>query len=80
MKRLVLLVLGLTLSMAFLGVIAQPAQAAPPCNDADGDGSPSGQEYAQNHIRPLATTGGLGADGHKPGSHHGFSVCNPSGN
>jgi hypothetical protein len=52
---------------------------APPCNDADGDGSPSGQEYAQFHVTALAHEGMLGAGGHKPGEHNGFSLCDPSG-
>jgi hypothetical protein len=51
----------------------------PPCNDADGDGSPSGREYAQNHVTELAHKGMLGNGGHKPGEHHGFSACDPSG-
>lgn len=55
------------------------AQAAPPCNDTDGDGSPSGQEYAAHHIVPLAQGGMLGNGGHVPGSHRGFSACDPSG-
>jgi hypothetical protein len=50
------------------------AFAAPPSNDANGDGGPSGYEYAQNHIVPMAKDGNLG-QGHKPGSHRGFSVC-----
>lgn len=72
-----LIILSLVLLLALVSAI--PAFAAPPCNDTNGDGSPSGAEYAAYHIVPLATTGGLGADGHKPGSHHGFSACNPSG-
>ena len=52
---------------------------APPCNDGDGDGSPSGREYAQFHVTQLAHEGMLGAGGHKPGEHHGFSLCDPSG-
>ena len=55
------------------------AQAAPPCNDTDGDGSPSGREYATHHIVVLAEGGMLGGDGHIPGSHRGFSACDPSG-
>jgi hypothetical protein len=60
-----------------VGVTA--VQAAPPCNDTDGDGSPSGFEYAQYHIVALAQVQGLGEGGHKPGSHHGFSLCDPAG-
>lgn len=57
---------------------AGAAQGAPPCNDADGDGAPSGREYAQHHIAAGAHDGIIG-QGHKPGSHQGFSTCNPSG-
>jgi hypothetical protein len=41
----------------------------------------SGEEYARKHIKPLAQEQGLGPgqDGHTPGSHKGFSVCDPSG-
>ncbi len=73
-----LLILGL-LSLFGLA-LATPvlAQSAPPCNDTNGDGSPSGREYAQYHIVPMATAGELGMGGHVPGTHHGFSVCNPA--
>lgn len=73
-----LIVLSLVLMLTF--ALVTPVFAAPPCNDTNGDGSPSGAEYAAYHIVPLATTGGLGEGGHKPGAHHGFSACNPSGN
>jgi hypothetical protein len=77
MKKLVLVLL----IVVFVLSLAAPAFAhtAPPCNDTDGDGSPSGKEYAAHHISALAKEGNLGADGHKPGSHRGFSLCNPSG-
>ena len=76
-KKLVVLSLVLLLALT----LATPvfAHSAPPCNDTDGDGSPSGAEYAAHHIVPLAHDGALGNDGHKPGSHGGFSLCNPSG-
>jgi len=74
MKKLLILVLVFVIAM----MIVSTAFAAPPCNDANGDGSYSGYEYAQNHIVPLANIGFLG-QGHKPGTHHGFSVCDPSG-
>ena len=51
------------------------AHSAPPCNDSNGDGSPSGAEYAAHHIAFLAQERGLGNGGHKPGSHMGFSLC-----
>jgi hypothetical protein len=50
------------------------AQAAP-CNDTNGDGSPSGFEFAQFHVSALAHEGMLGNGGHKPGEHMGFSLC-----
>jgi len=64
-------------ALALAAALAVPASAhsAPPCNDSDGDGSPSGAEYAAHHIRALAVEGGLGEGGHKPGSHRGFSLC-----
>ncbi|XEC94244.1 hypothetical protein AB6A23_23475 [Paenibacillus tarimensis] len=51
------------------------AHQAPPCNDSDGDGSPSGFDYAQHHIVPMAQSQMLGDGGHKPGAHQGFSAC-----
>jgi len=74
MKKFLIVLLVLAIAM----MTVSTAFAAPPCNDANGDGSPSGYEYAHGHIVPLAHAGALG-QGHKPGSHHGFSACNPSG-
>jgi hypothetical protein len=73
-RRTVTAALG---AFALIVALAVPASAhsAPPCNDADGDGAPSGREYAAHHIVPLATAGALGAGGHVPGSHGGFSLC-----
>ena len=48
-----------------------------PCNDFNEDGKASGFEYAQYHIRTFAHAGILG-QGHKPGTHNGFSICDPS--
>ena len=69
-KRIVTFVVVLMLVLVY----AAPAAAAPPCN-----GDETGREYAANHISPLAKAGALGNDGHVPGTHHGFSTCNPSG-
>jgi hypothetical protein len=74
-KKLIVVSLVLLLTFA----LATPVFAASPCNDTNGDGSPSGYEYATYHIVPLATAGMLGAGGHIPGEHHGFSLCDPSG-
>jgi hypothetical protein len=72
----------LTLTVAALlalgGAGASSAHNLGPCNDADEDGSPSGREYAAHHIVPLAHAGELGAGGHVPGSHRGFSLCDPA--
>jgi hypothetical protein len=68
---LMLLLMGslLIVSSAF-------AHTAPPCNDTNGSGSPSGLEYAKHHIVPMAKANNLGDGGHKPGvSHQGFSAC-----
>ncbi len=70
-----MLVTGL-LTLGSAGVAS--AHFAGPCNDADEDGAPSGREYAQHHIAAGAHEGIIG-QGHKPGTHQGFSACNPSG-
>ena len=79
MRRYVIVPLLLALMLIVGLAPGALAQAAPPCNDTDGDGSPSGREYAAHHIVPLAQGGMLGNGGHIPGSHRGFSACNPSG-
>lgn len=68
------------LAGALLVGSAGPAAAhvTGPCNDTNEDGSFSGREYAKHHIVPLAHQGVIG-QGHKPGTHQGFSACNPSG-
>ncbi len=70
----VALVAGVLLTL----VLAMPAGAhnAGPCT-ATAD--PGHSEYAKHHVVFLAHAGTLGAGGHKPGSHQGFSACNPSG-
>ena len=76
MRRLLLLAATAAGALVFAG--GSGAQA-PPCNDTDGDGSASGREYAQFHVTALAHEGMLGAGGHIPGEHSGFSLCDPSG-
>jgi len=75
-NRAVLLGLVLVLALALATPVL--AHGAAPCNDTDADGSPSGREFAEHHIVPLATTGALGVNGHIPGDHQGFSLCDPS--
>lgn len=70
------LIVALTGAAAFPAAVS--AHTAPPCNDTDGDGAPSGREYAAHHISAMAKEGMLGQGGHIPGSHHGFSLCDPA--
>ncbi|MDT8304731.1 MAG: hypothetical protein RRC07_02245 [Anaerolineae bacterium] len=71
-----LLIIALVILVALLAVAPALAHTASPCNDS---GDPGNSDYAQHHIKPLATTGGLGHDGHVPGAHHGYSLCIHSG-
>lgn len=79
------LVLLLTLVMvAALPALTALAHNVGPCNDGTttvasvADGA-TGLSYATHHIVSLAKAGELGAGGHIPGTHHGFSACDPSG-
>lgn len=54
--------------------LAVPVAAHGPCDDIDGDGSPSGQEYGRFHISSH-TPHGVALDAHNPGTHQGFSLC-----
>jgi hypothetical protein len=75
MLKRTMILCGITAMTMFSLTGIASAHNAPPCNDYNGDGSPSGQEYAQHHIVPLAKDGMLGNGGHKPGMHHGFNAC-----
>ena len=78
MKKKLLLVV-IVMLVALTAVVPAFAHAAAPCADSDGDGASSGREYAEHHISFLAKQGLLGGDGHVPGAHQGFSLCDPSG-
>jgi hypothetical protein len=67
MRRVVLLVIGVLLLLLMLAPVAS-AHDAGPCSGA-------GVDFAQHHIVPNATEGTLGAGGHIPGTHMGFSAC-----
>lgn len=72
-----LLIIFIVLILAALSVVPAFAHEAPPfCHDFNGDGKVNGQDMADFH---KTIPGGLGAGGHIPGRHSGFSVCNPSG-
>ena len=52
------------------------AHDAGPCADT---GEPGHSGYAKHHVVANAHEGTLGAGGHAPGEHQGFSTCDPSG-
>lgn len=68
-----------SLTLVLSGVAS--AHTSGPCNDT---GEPGNSDYAQHHVRPMAQDGDIGAvdhdgDGtaHSPGSHSGYSACDP---
>lgn len=78
--RRTMLILTLVLVLVLVAVVPTFAHQAGPCEDS---GEPGHSDYAQHHIVPLASEGNLGAPpsghAHTPGSHQGYSACNPSG-
>jgi hypothetical protein len=70
-----LLIVLLVLLIALVSVVPVFADQLGPCNDNNGNPGPGNSDYAKHHIKPLATSGGMGNGGHKPGSHQGFSLC-----
>jgi hypothetical protein len=70
------LVIVLVVVLSLLAVATASAHQAGPCTASD---DPGHSEFAQHHIVPLAQAGMLGAGGHIPGEHHGYSLCDPSG-
>ena len=59
------------------GAAGGPAVAhnAGPCGQTD---EPGHSEYAKHHVVALAHEGKLGAGGHNPGEHRGYSTCHES--
>ncbi len=72
MKKLTLVLFIVVLTVALAVPVAFADHNVGPCNDS---GEPGNSDYAQHHIVPAD----LGHGGHIPGRHHGFSVCDPSG-
>ena len=72
MKRRLRTLIVLPSAILMTLAMAMPASAhrTGPCN-----GDLTGRDYAQHHIVPFATGGDLGNDGHKPGTHQGYSIC-----
>ena len=83
MKRRLAIVLA-TMALMMVGTVpAAFADNLGPCNDGATGGTvpiagQSGKNYAAHHIAFLAKSGSLGNGGHKPGSHEGFTLCDPS--
>ena len=75
MKRTMLIVL-IVMIIALVSVFPAFADQLGPCNEGSGEGN---SNYAKHHIVVHAKNGALGAGGHIPGSHQGFSACDPSG-
>ncbi len=69
-RRLATIIVAVVATMTL--AVGASAHSAPPCNDS---GDPGNSDYAKHHISALAKTGGLGVDGHIPGTHQGFSLC-----
>lgn len=69
-RRVATIVVGVMMAMTL--AVSASAHSAPPCNDS---GDPGNSDYARHHISFLAKEGALGAGGHIPGTHQGFSLC-----
>lgn len=69
---------GTALTVMLAGPVT--AHQGGPCNDS---GDPGNSDYAMHHIVPFAQDGGVGSPfvegNHNPGTHQGFSLCDPSG-
>lgn len=70
MRRIALLVVLVLLVLVLMVPAALADHNLGPCNDS---GDPGNSDYAKHHIVPAK----LGNDAHKPGAHHGFSLCIP---
>lgn len=69
-RRMATVVIAILATMTMsVGALAHQAG---PCNDS---GEPGNSDYAQHHIVAAAHEGALGAGGHIPGSHKGYSLC-----
>ena len=72
-RLLLLIAFVATLLLAF--ALSGPAAAHPPCAQSD---APGHSEYGREHIAAHGPHG-HGVGGHNPGTHQGYSLCNPSG-
>ena len=70
MKRFIVLAL-LVLMLTMVFAIPASASTPGPC----GESNHTGRDYAEQHIVPLGGEDGLLGQGHKPGTHQGYSTC-----
>jgi hypothetical protein len=70
-RKIVAALVFATMSMAMVGAPAFAHDAGPCTQTAD----PGHSEYAEHHVVFNAHEGTLGAGGHVPGIHQGFSIC-----
>lgn len=70
-RRLATILVAVMTTMA-LAVSASAEHNVGPCNAVS---EPGNSAYAKHHISALATEGGIGGNGHVPGTHRGFSAC-----
>ena len=68
----VAIALALAIVLLAFAVVPAFADQLGPCNEGSGEGN---SNYAKHHIVVHAKNGALGNEGHKPGSHQGFSLC-----
>ena len=73
------IVTAVALAMMTALTTGAPAFAHIEGNPCVATNEPGHSEFAQHHIAAQAKEGLLGAGGHVPGTHQGFSLCNPSG-
>ena len=71
-RKIVAALVFATMSMSMVGAPAFAHDAGPCEQTAD----PGHSEYAMHHVVFQAHEGTLGAGGHIPGTHQGFSICN----
>jgi hypothetical protein len=72
-RKIVAALVFATMSMAMVGAPAF-AHDAGPCATVEPD-EPGHSEFATHHVVFNAHEGTLGAGGHVPGTHRGFSIC-----
>lgn len=73
------IVTAVALAMITALTTGAPAFGHIEANPCVATNEPGHSEFARHHIAAQGQEGLLGAGGHVPGTHQGFSFCNPSG-